>query len=146
MARSLSFGNGSMLVCIDQFAQVRDLYFPYVGLENHIGGSYVHKIGVWADGQFSWVSDGSWMIRIDSDTANTGISVLYSSRLSVELSFTDVLYNEKNVLVHKVKVQNKSDHDREVRVFFFGANAPFFFVSGFFIVAFFLMLLVTVCV
>ena len=118
MARSLSFGNGSMLVCIDQFAQVRDLYFPYVGLENHIGGSYVHKIGVWADGQFSWVSDGSWMIRIDSDTANTGISVLYSSRLSVELSFTDVLYNEKNVLVRKVKVQNKSDHDREVRVFF----------------------------
>ncbi len=118
MARSLSFGNGSMLVCIDQFAQVRDLYFPYVGLENHIGGSYVHKIGVWVDGQFSWVSDGSWMIRIDSDTAYTGISVLYSPRLAVELSFTDVLYNEKNVLMRKVKVQNKSDREREVRVFF----------------------------
>ena len=118
MARSLSFGNGSMLVCIDQFAQVRDLYFPYVGLENHIGGHYVHKIGVWVENQFSWVSDGSWVIKIDSDNAYTGISTLYSQRLGVELSITDVLYNEKNVLMRKVKVQNKIDREREIKVFF----------------------------
>ena len=102
MARSLSFGNGSMLVCMDQFAQVRDLYFPYVGLENQIGGHYVHKIGVWVDGQFSWVNDGSWTIGIDSDTAYTGISTLYSARLNLELNFTDILYNEKNILMRKV--------------------------------------------
>lgn len=118
MARSLSFGNGSMLVCIDHFAQVRDLYFPYVGLENHIGGHYVHKIGVWVENQFSWVSDGSWVIKIDSDNAYTGISTLYSQRLGVELSITDVLYNEKNVLMRKVKVQNKIDREREIKVFF----------------------------
>ena len=107
-----------MLVCIDQYAQVRDLYFPYVGLENHIGGNYVHRIGVWVDGQFSWVSDGSWTIKINSDSAYTGISVLYSPRLNIELSITDVLYNEKNVLMRKIKVQNKTDHEHEVRVFF----------------------------
>ncbi len=118
MAKSLAFGNGTTLVTIDRFAQVRDLYFPFVGLENHIGGHYVHKIGVWVEGQFSWVDDGGWLADVRSDGAYTGISSLYSSRLGVELSFTDVLDNERNVFIRKVKVSNRSDREREVRVFF----------------------------
>lgn len=118
MPKSLAFGNGSTLITTDKFGRVRDLYFPYVGLENHIGGHYVHKIGVWVEGQFSWTDDQTWNIDIRSDVANTGISSFYSSRLGVELNFTDVLDNQRNILLRKIKVQNKTDRDREIRVFF----------------------------
>ncbi len=118
MAKSLAFGNGSTLITTDKYGQVRDLYFPYVGLENHIGGHYRHKIGVWVDGQFSWTDDNSWIVDTRSDGAYTGLTSLYSARLGVELHFTDVLFNEKNIFVRKVKVQNRRDEEREIRVFF----------------------------
>lgn len=118
MPKSLSFGNSSMLITTDKFAQVRDLYFPYVGLENHIGGHYHHKIGVWSEGQFSWTDDNTWTVETRADGANTGITSLYSPRLGVEINFTDALYNEENIFLRKVKVQNKKDYDREIRIFF----------------------------
>ena len=63
MARSLTLGNGSMLVCLDRFGFVRDFYFPYVGLENHVSGNK-HRIGIMVNGNFSWLDDGSWKISI----------------------------------------------------------------------------------
>lgn len=118
MAKFLAFGNGSMLLLTDRWARVRDLYFPYVGLENHIGGGYVHRIGVWADGQFSWFDDGSWQIEVRSDGAYTGLTTAASARLGLEISITDVLYNERNVFLRKFKVYNRADKHREIRVFF----------------------------
>lgn len=118
MAKSLAFGNGSTLITTDKYGQVRDLYFPYVGLENHIGGHYRHKIGVWVDGQFSWTDDNTWVVDTRSDGAYTGLTSLFSSRLGVELHFTDSLSNEKNIFLRKVKVQNRRDGEREIRVFF----------------------------
>jgi GH15 family glucan-1,4-alpha-glucosidase len=118
MAKSLAFGNGSTLITTDKYGQVRDLYFPYVGLENHIGGHYRHKIGVWVDGQFSWTDDNTWIVDTRSDGAYTGLTSLFSSRLGIELHFTDSLSNEKNIFLRKVKVQNRRDGEREIRVFF----------------------------
>ncbi|MDO8520758.1 MAG: glycoside hydrolase family 15 protein [bacterium] len=118
MPRSLAFGNGSVLVTLDRFARVRDFYFPYVGLENHVGGPYAHRIGVFSEGQFSWLDDGTWTIDIRSDLAYTGLSTAFSRHLGVELHFTDILYHEKNIFLRKVKVHNRSDREREVRIFF----------------------------
>jgi len=118
MPRSLAFGNGSSLVLLDRFARIRDFYYPYVGLENHIGGAYAHRIGVFSEGQFSWLDDGSWTIDIRSDLAYTGLSTAFSRRLGVELQFTDALHNEKDIFLRKVKVHNRLDREREVRVFF----------------------------
>ncbi len=117
MAKSLAFGNGAMLLCTDKYARVRDLYFPYVGLENHVGGDYAHRIGVWVEGQFSWTDDGTWQIDVRSDTAFTGLTTLFSSRLNLEIHFTDVLYNEHNIFLRQIKVHNKENHVREVRIF-----------------------------
>ncbi len=33
--RPLIFGNGRILICEDEKGTIRDVYFPYVGLENH---------------------------------------------------------------------------------------------------------------
>ncbi len=117
MPKSLAFGNGTTLVCTDKFARVRDLYFPYVGLENHIGGSCAHKIGVWVDGQFSWTDDGSWTSDICLDDTYTGLSTLVSQRFGLELNITDVLLNDHNVFLRKFIVRNLRSGVREVRVF-----------------------------
>jgi len=107
-----------MLVTLDRYARVRDLYFPYVGLENHVGGEYAHRIGVWCDGEFSWLDDKSWSIDIRSDLTFTGLSKASSDRLGIELSFTDVLYNEKNIFLRRIEVSNSWDRERDVRIFF----------------------------
>lgn len=118
MAKSLSFGNGSMLVCTDAFARVRDIYFPFVGLENHAGGTNAHRIGVWVENTFSWLDDGTWKIDVLSDTAYTGLTNAFSSRLNIEIQFIDVLSHEKNIFIRKIKVLNLTNREREVRVFF----------------------------
>ncbi len=50
MVRPLVLGNGQLLVNFDGALNMRDLYFPYVGQLNHIGGHYC-SFGVWVDGQ-----------------------------------------------------------------------------------------------
>jgi GH15 family glucan-1,4-alpha-glucosidase len=51
MARSAILGNGQMLVALDNRGSLRDLYFPYVGLEDQVRGHYIHRVGVFVDGQ-----------------------------------------------------------------------------------------------
>ena len=58
MPRELCFGNGDLMIALDADLSIRDLYFPYVGMENHVGGHRC-RLGAWVDGAFSWV-DGDW--------------------------------------------------------------------------------------
>lgn len=58
--RPLIFGNGRILICEDEKGTIRDVYFPYVGLENH-GNSI--KIGICDLDSFycSWLEN--WKIK-----------------------------------------------------------------------------------
>ena len=58
MPRKLCVGNGNLLVAFDDDINIRDLYFPFVGMENHVIGHFC-KLGIWVNGQFSWI-DSSW--------------------------------------------------------------------------------------
>jgi GH15 family glucan-1,4-alpha-glucosidase len=51
MPRNLPLGNGNLLVTFDNNYQIRDLYWPHVGQENHALG-HPFRIGVWVNGQF----------------------------------------------------------------------------------------------
>ena len=64
MARSLVLGNGTLLIALDEYGQLRDLYYPHVGLENHGGSGCVHRIGVFVDGMMSWFDSGEWNITV----------------------------------------------------------------------------------
>ena len=57
--RDIPVGNGSLLVTFDDKYQIRDVYFPHVGQENHTEG-FPFRFGVWADGEFSWVYENDW--------------------------------------------------------------------------------------
>ena len=108
-----------MLVGFDSRAQVRDLYYPYVGLENHIGVGHVHRVGVFADGVLHWLSDPAWEVGVDYEKETmAGKISARNEHLGIALSMTDVVYNEKNILVRQLSLKNLREGSREVKVFF----------------------------
>jgi len=118
--RSIVLANGNMMVGLDLRGQVRDFYFPYIGLENHTGGKdMVHRLGVFADGRMEWFDSGSWNIAIDYDDETMASHIAASNEaLGVEVVLNDVIYNEKNIFVRGVTVNNTRDEDRFVKMFF----------------------------
>src|SRR5690349_23653981 len=69
MPRDIPVGNGRLLVTFDRHYQIRDLYFPHVGQENHAGGGPC-RFGVYADvpgrhrSVLCWSSDEhAWQVR-----------------------------------------------------------------------------------
>ena len=123
MPKSLVLGNGNMLICFDAHGYVKDFYFPFVGLENQAGRAYSHKIGVWVDDasstRFSWLHDGSWDIQVGciKETLAGDIEAV-NHALGVRLNFRDIVYNEKNIFIRKVRVENLAHMARQIKVFF----------------------------
>ena len=119
MPKFLVLSNGNLLVGLDKSAQVRDLYYPYVGLENQTGGQYTHMIGVWTHSRFTWLSDPSWQIDINyqPDTLASKISAI-NTDMQVRLDFTDIVYNEKDIFIREINVTNLGDHPRLIKLFF----------------------------
>lgn len=119
MSKSLSLGNGNILVCMDNHAQVRDLYFPYVGLENHVGGHFTHRLGVYAENQLNWFEHPNWEVRVgSSDESMVGETVAVNRALGVTLNITDVVYNEKNIFLREVQITNDSNNKRTIKLYF----------------------------
>lgn len=121
MARSVTVGNGNLLVGLDGRGQVRDLYFPYVGEANHVSGAsgnHVHRIGVYVDDQISWLDDSEWRITIGSEE-DTSIGSMFAEnlRLGVTLSSRDAVHNEENVFIRHFAVHNLRDEPRTIKLF-----------------------------
>jgi len=117
MPRVLCVGNGNFLINFDNDLNIRDMYFPYVGMENHVGGHFC-RFGVWVDGRFSWI-DGSWnkKLRYKEDSLVTDVS-LKNPDLSLELRIEDGVHRFHDVFLRKVTVKNMAEKEREVRLFF----------------------------
>ena len=110
MARSLILSNSSLCVALDNRATVRDIYYPHVGLENHLRGHYVHRVGVWCEGRISWLSSGEWEIALSCEsTALVGVTTAHHRELGVTLTLTDFVCHDKNVFVRRVTVVNTTD-------------------------------------
>src|SRR5690554_4831308 len=119
MARNLILGNNSMLISLDDRGQVRDLYFPYVGQENHIGRDNIHRVGVFVDGEMSWFDDPEWKIEMEShEESLLGKVRARNEKLRVSLTFTEVVYNEKNIFIRNIGVTNEADREREIKIYF----------------------------
>lgn len=119
MSRLFTLGNGNILICLDRRGQVRDVYYPYVGLENHVSGRHVHRMGVYVGQRTYWFEEESWQMRTDSSHDLESCSfVAENSEIGVRLVFNDVVYNEKNIFIREVTVHNLWDQDRDIKVFF----------------------------
>ncbi|MGO4887173.1 glycoside hydrolase family 15 protein [Anaerobacillus sp. MEB173] len=119
MPSELVIGNGKLLVNIDEDLQIRDIYFPFVGQQNHVQG-HANRIGIWIDGAFSWLScDKGWKINTNyhRDSLVTK-SKAVSTLLQVALIVEEAVHQQEMLLVRKVKVENLSNKNREIRLFF----------------------------
>jgi glucoamylase len=117
MPRDIPVGNGKLLICFDSSYAIRDLYFPHVGQENHLGGGF-SRFGVWVDGKFSWIGK-DWTISLDylPDTLVTNVS-LHNAELGLILSCNDLVDFHENVFIKGITVENLAGGKREVRLFF----------------------------
>ena len=119
MPRSLVTGNGNLLVALDSKNMLRDLYFPYVGMEDQIAYQHLHRIGVFVDDRFSWMHNPDWQhtIQYVKDTVVTDSSAK-NNDLQLAVHFNDFVYPTEDILVRKITIHNEADYDRSIRLFF----------------------------
>ncbi|MBI4344785.1 MAG: glycoside hydrolase family 15 protein, partial [Euryarchaeota archaeon] len=118
MPRKLVVGNGNLFINYDDDLNIRDLYFPHVGMENHVDGNRC-RFGIWVDGKFSWLMNGwgerSLKYREDSMVTDAWAR---NNDLGIELRVSDGVHYSKNIFLRKVVVKNLRGGEREVRLFF----------------------------
>lgn len=119
MSRPIVLSNGELHVGLNMFGLVHDFYFPYVGLENHSAGKDLrHRVGVWVDGQISWLDDGSWHVESwTAEGALIGHTRAIHAEFRVMLEFDDTVESEISVFLRNIHVVNLSDKPRDIRLF-----------------------------
>ncbi|CAN5708951.1 glycoside hydrolase family 15 protein [soil metagenome] len=115
--RDIPVGNGSLLVTFDDKYQIRDVYFPHVGQENHSEG-YPFRFGVWADGEFSRIFSDEWTheLKYLPETLVTEVKLTNES-LGLEIVSNDTVASHENIFLRRIRVSNLIDKPRDVRVF-----------------------------
>ncbi len=118
MPRELVVGNGQMLIGFDGQLNMRDLYYPYVGQQNHIGG-HKNRWGVWVSGRFSWCDSEGWEreLSYQKDTLVTRV-VAANRLLGLQLTINDTVHHHENIYLKKTVIENLHPQEREVRIFF----------------------------
>lgn len=118
MPRDIPVGNGSLLVTFDDLYQIRDIYFPHVGKENHSEG-HPFRFGIWVDGELSWIGDKGWTRELNylDETLVTNVR-LSNERLKVEIVSNDAVDAQDNVFVRRIRLRSTDGARREFRVFF----------------------------
>jgi len=117
VSRDLPIGNGALLVNFDHNYQLRDIYYPRVGQENHTSGEPC-RFGIWVEGRFAWLDDPAWSKDLVylPDTLVTNVTVSHPDLL-VTVTFNDAVDLGRDALFRRVRVQNDGA-EREVRLFF----------------------------
>lgn len=115
--RDIPVGNGSLLVTFDDKYQIRDIYYPHVGQENHTEG-FPFRFGVWADGEFSWIDEDSWIrtLKYLPETLVTDVHLI-NEKLGIEIVCNDTVASHENIFLRKISVSNLLDKDRDIRIF-----------------------------
>src|SRR5205823_13388565 len=117
MPRDLPLGNGDFLVTFDSRYQLRDIFYPNVGQENHTVGE-PSRFGVWADGVFAWSGDDGWQRHISYEHETlVGATTLTHPKLGLVLQCRDAVDFDRNLYFKEVTVEDTTGRDREVRLF-----------------------------
>jgi oligosaccharide amylase len=119
MPRSITLGNGRVLICLDKFGLVKDLYYHYAGLENHVSEGLAHKIGLFVDEKFTWIDDGTWEVDVASENDSmASLITATKNNLGIQVTFSDIVYNERNIFIREITIKNNFDRKRKIKFFF----------------------------
>ena len=117
MPRPLVIGNGNLLVTFDRDLIIRDFYWPYVGMLNHLSGNRA-RLGIWIDDQFSWLSHTAWDLQLDyEDRSLTTKVVAVNPVRGITLTLSDTVLHREDILLRRFTLWNHAGHPREVRLF-----------------------------
>ncbi len=117
MPKDLPVGNGRILMNFDKEYRLRDVYFPHVGQENQTIG-HVSNFGVWVDGDFAWMGDGWNVQRTYAKESLVTNVFLHHEKLQIELQVNDVVDYLHDIYVREIKVTDRANKQRDVRLFF----------------------------
>lgn len=117
MPRHIVSGNSRVTVALDGALSIRDLFYPQVGLENHVSGHKM-RVGISVDGAFSWLEEG-WNIELKY-MPDTLVSVCHATRpdMDIRLEVNDGVHYSLDVFMRKLVVWNTGNSGRKVRLFF----------------------------
>ncbi|KKR10445.1 MAG: Glycosyl hydrolase, family 15 [Candidatus Woesebacteria bacterium GW2011_GWA1_39_21] len=119
MSKYACLGNGELLVGFDKWGQIKDIYYHYPGLENHIHEDQVHKLGIWVDGVLHWVDGEDFDVKVVMDNESMRSDVVWESKkFGLKLSSLDCVYNEENILIRQFEIENSFDYKRDIKIFF----------------------------
>lgn len=120
MPRALVYGNGRVLATFDEHLEMRDLYYPYIGMEDHTTYGHVHHVGVFVEGKgFAWWSEPQWQreIRYTRETL-VGNSQIRSDRLGIAIGVQDFVHPVHDMLLRTLTLQSTDGATKTVKVFF----------------------------
>ena len=119
MHKQVVLSNGEILVGLNKHGLVHDFYYPFVGQDNlTTARSLPHKLGVWVDGQFSWLDDGSWRIKLDfEDEALISSSSCFNDQLQIKLEIRSAVDISLNAFMRYLQLTNLADQSRQVKIF-----------------------------
>ena len=117
MVRDLPIGNGNLLINFDRNYGLRDIYWPYVGQDNHTRGD-LSRFGVWVDGAFAWLEGEGWnrTLTYANESLVTDVTCRHTG-LGVELHFADCIDFDRDLFLRQIDVRNLTSASREVRCF-----------------------------
>lgn len=126
MARPIVLSNGELHVGLNSYGLVHDLYFPYVGLENHAAGKDLrHRVGVWVDGRVSWLDgDPDWNFSFSyPHDSLIGHTVAKNESIGLMIEFDDCVDSKISAFMRNIHIINLREEQRDVRLFMHQAFA-----------------------
>jgi GH15 family glucan-1,4-alpha-glucosidase len=117
MPRDLPLSNGNLMINFDHEYNIRDVYYPHVGMDNQTVGD-VSFFGVWCDGQFLWIGNPAWekTLDYDDDTLVTRV-VARAPSLELEMTLSDCVDFDRDLFVRRIELRNLADRERRVRLY-----------------------------
>jgi GH15 family glucan-1,4-alpha-glucosidase len=119
MPRDIPVGNDHLLITFDQDYCLRDIYYPFIGKENHTDG-HRFRFGIWVDNRFSWVDSKDWLINLEyaDESLLTHVTAI-NEALGVHLHCNDCVDYKENIYIKTILLRNLSEKERQFRLFFY---------------------------
>lgn len=121
MTRPIVCSNGELHVGINNYGLVHDFYYPYVGLENHAAGEGLrHHVGVWVDGELSWLDDNAEDWEMSFSYPHRGLvghTIAKNSKLDIILEFDDAVDAHMTAFYRNIHIVNNRDITRDISLF-----------------------------
>ncbi|MHB1285868.1 MAG: glycoside hydrolase family 15 protein [Leptospirales bacterium] len=118
MARFLPVSNGRLFIAFDEHHRIREITYPHVGKENHVGPTGF-RVGVLLDKSFHWVESSDLVSHRYRDRSMTGaVNFAWKTPREWKMGFEDWVDLDSDVFFRRITVENLGMDTTEVTIFF----------------------------